>query len=108
MDDRLATIDMGRKAGAARPLSSGAAGGLCDLGLIRPQYTNVTDRQDRHGANGFTNGRPKTAEAIKAQFGIWTRVGPRKDILGGIGHKTGATWRIPLNRLCMCGGDAAC
>jgi len=38
----------------------------------------------------------KTAEPIEMAFGIWTRVGPRKHVLGGL--YTGATWRIPLNR----------
>jgi len=64
MGDRLATIDMGRKAGAVVPLSVEAAGspsntiwrGLRPTAipsgiLIRPtvwlQYTNVTDMWDR-------------------------------------------------------------
>jgi len=33
----------------------------------------------------------------------WTRVGPRKHVLDGV--HTGATWWIPLNR--MCSGDEA-
>jgi len=40
----------------------------------------------------------KTAEPIEMPFGIWTRVGPRKHVLGGV--HIGATWRIPLNRPC--------
>jgi len=38
----------------------------------------------------------KTAEPIKMPFGIWTRVDPRKHVLGGV--LSGATRRIPLNR----------
>jgi len=40
----------------------------------------------------------KTAESIDMPFGIWTRVGPRKQVLGGV--QTGATWRMPLKRPC--------
>jgi len=63
MGDRLATIDMGRKVGAAVPLSVGGAGSPSntvtwaeaylhtkwhrDPSNVLPQYTNVTDRQDR-------------------------------------------------------------
>ena len=38
------------------------------------------------------------AERIEMPFGLWTRVGPRRHILGGV--HTGATWRIPVNRPC--------
>jgi len=31
-------------------------------------------------------------------FGLWTRVGSRKHVLGGV--HTGATWQIPLNHPC--------
>jgi len=37
------------------------------------------------------------AEPIEMPFGLWTRVGPRKHVLGGM--HTAATWQIPLNRL---------
>jgi len=68
MGDRLATIDMGRKVGgelrAAVPLSVGRAGspsntvspeprptsvprGILIHPAVWPQYTNVTDKQDR-------------------------------------------------------------
>ena len=65
MGDRLVTIDMGRKVdGAAVPLSVGGAGsrsnimrpgprptsipsGILIYPSVCPQYTNVTDRQDR-------------------------------------------------------------
>ena len=40
----------------------------------------------------------KNAEAIEMLFGIWTRVDPRKHVLGGV--HTGTSWRIPLNRPC--------
>ena len=40
----------------------------------------------------------KTAEPIEMLFGLWTRMGPRKHVVGGM--LTGATWRIPLNRPC--------
>jgi len=36
----------------------------------------------------------KTTEPIEILFGIWTRVGPRKHVLGGVHN--GATWRIPM------------
>jgi len=38
----------------------------------------------------------KTAEPIEMLFGLWTWLGPRKHVLGGV--RSGATWRIPLNR----------
>jgi len=40
----------------------------------------------------------KPAQPIVMPFGIWTRVGPRKHVLGAV--HTGATWRIPPNRPC--------
>ena len=40
----------------------------------------------------------KTAEPIEMSFWIWTLVGPRKHVLGGV--YVGAAWRIPLNRPC--------
>jgi len=45
------------------------------------------------------------AEPIEMPFGIWTRVGPRKRLLG-----MGAHWRHLANTIepSMCGGDAAC
>jgi len=39
----------------------------------------------------------KTAEPIEMPFGLRTRMGPRKHVLGGV--HTGATGRIPLMRL---------
>jgi len=101
---------------------------------VWPQYTNVTgranrqDREDRQTGQRsdsirrtvFTNGRPKFTESIEMSFGLWTRVGPTKPALGRV--HTGATWRIPLNRLyaaamrpycqitlttCCCGGPDA-
>jgi len=42
----------------------------------------------------------KAAEPIEKLFMIWTRVGPRKHVLGAV--HTGATWREPS----VCGGDA--
>jgi len=46
----------------------------------------------------------KMAESIEMPFGLWTRVGPRKHVLGGDGH-----WRNLLNTIApsMWGGDAA-
>jgi len=41
----------------------------------------------------------KMAEPINMLFRLWTRVGPRKHVLGGV--HTGATWRISLNRPCV-------
>jgi len=42
----------------------------------------------------------KMTEPIKVLFGLWTRVGPRKYVLGGM--HTGATCRqIPLNHPCV-------
>ena len=38
------------------------------------------------------------AEPIEMPFWLWTCVGQRKHVLGGV--HTGATWRIPLNRPC--------
>jgi len=38
----------------------------------------------------------KMAESIEIPFGLWTRVSPRKHVLGGM--QTVATWRILLNR----------
>ena len=69
MDDRLATIDMGRKVGAVVPLSVGELGPYltqCRRGrglppyikwqlihpTVWPQCTNVTDRQDRQTGQG--------------------------------------------------------
>jgi len=43
----------------------------------------------------------KMAESIEMPFGLWTRVGQRKHVLGGA--HTGATWRIPLKRPCAAG-----
>ena len=47
----------------------------------------------------------KTAEPTEMPFGIWTRVGPRKHVLG-----RGAHWGHLVNTTepSMCGGDAAC
>jgi len=47
----------------------------------------------------------KTAEPIENPLGVWTRVGPRKHVLGG-----GAYWRHLANttELSMCSSDAAC
>jgi len=39
----------------------------------------------------------KMTEPIKTPFGLWTWVGPRKHVFGGV--HTGATLRIPLNSL---------
>jgi len=48
----------------------------------------------------------KMAEPIEMPFGIWTRVGPRKHVLGGtIGCTLGQPNTIAPS---MCGGDAAC
>jgi len=83
MGDRLATIDIGRKVGgAAVPLSVGEArspsntmspgprptsvpSGILIHPTVWPQYTNVTDRQDRQrsrniGRTVTSNGRPNT------------------------------------------------
>ena len=38
----------------------------------------------------------KPPEPIEMPFGIWTRVGPRKHVLGG---HVDAVWRIRVNRL---------
>jgi len=35
------------------------------------------------------------AEPIEMPFRLWTRVGPRKHVLGGV--HTVVTWRTPLN-----------
>jgi len=40
----------------------------------------------------------KTAEPIEMLFGVWTPLGPRKDVVYGV--HIGATWRIRLNRPC--------
>jgi len=44
----------------------------------------------------------KTAELIEMLvvmlFGLWTRVGPRNHVFGGV--YIGATWRVPLHRSC--------
>jgi len=40
----------------------------------------------------------KMAEPIEIPYGLWTWMGPRKHVLGGL--HTGATWRILLNRPC--------
>jgi len=57
----------------------------------------VTDRVASSVGLSVTVVSPaKTAEPIEMPFGIWTRVGPRKHVLGAVHN--GATWRIPLNR----------
>jgi len=48
----------------------------------------------RHTAVSCT----KMVKLIEMPFGLWTRVGLRKHVLGGV--QTGATRRIPLNRPC--------
>jgi len=75
MGDRLATVDMGRKVGAAVPLSVGEARSPSNTvwsGLrptfvpsfifihltVWPQYENVTDRTDRQTDNGPTADEP--------------------------------------------------
>jgi len=40
----------------------------------------------------------KMAEPIEMPFGLWTRMGRKKHVLGAM--HTGATWQIPLNRPC--------
>jgi len=40
----------------------------------------------------------KMAELIGMPSGLWTWMGPRMHVLGGL--HTGATWQIPLNRPC--------
>jgi len=47
----------------------------------------------------------ETAEPIAMMFGIWTRVGPSKHVLGGDIH-----WRNLANTIepSMCGSNAAC
>ena len=49
----------------------------------------------------------KTVEASEMLFGLSTRVGPRKHVLGGV-HSV--HWRHLANTTepLMCGGDAAC
>ena len=46
----------------------------------------------------------KTAEPIEMQFGLWTRIDPRKHVLDG-----GAHWDHLTNTTepSVCGGDAA-
>jgi len=46
----------------------------------------------------------RTAEPIEMPFGLWTRMGRRKDVL----HGEGAHWRHPANTTepSACGGDA--
>ena len=46
----------------------------------------------------------KTAEPVEMPFGLWTRVGPKKRVLGGV-----VDWRHLVNTVepSMCGGDAA-
>ena len=46
----------------------------------------------------------KTAEPIDMSFGFWTRVGPRKNLLGGM--YTGAMANTSGNEPSVCGGDA--
>ena len=74
MDDRFTTIHMGRKVGAAVPLSVTVAGspsntmspgprptstpsGILIHPTVLPQYTNVTDRQTGQTDNGHRIGR---------------------------------------------------
>jgi len=38
------------------------------------------------------------AEPIQMPFGLWTWVGSRNHVLGGV--HSGATWQLPLNRPC--------
>ena len=46
----------------------------------------------------------KTAEPIEMPFGLWTRMGQRKNVLHGSAH-----WRhlVHTIELFVCGGDAA-
>jgi len=37
----------------------------------------------------------KMVEPLEISFRLWTRVGAKKHVLGGV--HSGATWRIPLN-----------
>jgi len=48
----------------------------------------------------------KRVELIEMPFGLWTRVGPSKHVLGGV--HTGATWRIPLNCPCAAAMQPFC
>ena len=48
----------------------------------------------------------KTAEPIEIPFGLWTQVGQRKHVLGGV--HAGASWRMPLNRPCAAAMRPAC
>jgi len=74
MSDRLATVDMGRKEGAAVPFRGLGAGspsntvwpglrptsvpsGILIHPAVWPQYTNVTDRQTDRQNNGTIAGR---------------------------------------------------
>jgi len=38
------------------------------------------------------------AKSIELLFRLWSRVGPRKHVIGGV--QTDATWRLPLNYPC--------
>jgi len=69
----------------------------------------MRDRQDRQrsdgiGGNGFTNGRPNTAEPIEMPFGFWARVGSVNHVLNREAH-----WRnlANTNEPSVSGGDKA-
>jgi len=84
-----------------------------DIGIIKPHRSTirtwmqpvVTDRVAWSVCRSFTIVSPaKTAEPIEISFGIWTGVGPRKQVLD-----EGAHWRHLANTIepSMCGSDAA-
>jgi len=63
-------------------------------GAILRRERAVHCKVSGHAAVGFA----KTAEPIVMLFGMWTPVGPRTHVLGGV--HTGATRRTSLNRSC--------
>ena len=135
--NHLATTDMGQKLGAV-PLWEREAGSPCNTmwpgprpirmpsfilihPTVWPQYTNVTDRQDRTDRQRSDSIRrivsqtvaQKTAEPIDLPFELLTRVGRRKHKFNRICQVAltcphgRAHWRHLANTIepSICGGD---
>jgi len=78
-------------------------GAICFVDLGGPKEAYIRWRSDPRviGKSDRTLGLPATscaemAEPIEMPFGLWTWVGPRKDV----GCTPSTIWQIPLNRPC--------
>jgi len=66
--------------------------GHCERTIFRGK--DMSGYARRHSAVSCA----KMAEPTDMSFRLWTRLGPRKHVLGGV--HSGATWRIQLNSPC--------